>query len=102
MLKKALFLMLVLIALFAVFFGPLSKRQEMREKNEDYAKKIKYLEQKQENLLEERRRLREDPEYLEKVARDKMGLVREGEVVFKFTPVTNAEVKDPEEDELGP
>jgi cell division protein FtsB len=44
--------------------------------------------------LEEKRLLEEDPAYLEKVGREKMGLIRKGEVVYKISqPGTNAEKK---------
>ena len=58
----------------------------MRQKNEDFAKTIERLKVENEELKEEKRRLEEDPVYLEKVAREKLGIVKEGEVVYKIIP----------------
>ena len=37
-------------------------------------------------MAEERDRLKNDPEYFEQVARQQMGLIREGEVVYRVVP----------------
>ncbi len=61
--------------------------QDLHQKNIDYTQKIEELKKLNQELNEEKRRLEEDPVYLEKVAREKMGLAREGEVVYKIVPV---------------
>ena len=53
--------------------------QDHRQKNLEYEKKIVELQRRNEELKEEKQRLIEDPIYLERVARERMGLVREGE-----------------------
>ena len=60
--------------------------QDLRQKNFDYAYQIKTLSEENKRLSEEKRRLEQDPVYLEKVGREKMGLVRDGETVYKMTP----------------
>ncbi len=60
--------------------------QDLKQKNQEYALSIKQLEKKNTQLLAERERLKNDPEYLEKVARERMGLIREGEKVYKAVP----------------
>ncbi|MBI5024762.1 MAG: septum formation initiator family protein [Candidatus Omnitrophica bacterium] len=58
--------------------------QDHRQKNLEYEKKIAELQRRNEELKEEKQRLIEDPVYLERVARERMGLVREGEKVYKI------------------
>ena len=60
--------------------------QQLKQKNLNYRKQIEELRLKGVSLKEEKRRLENDPVYLEKVAREKMGLVKEGEVVYKVVP----------------
>ena len=60
--------------------------QDLKQKNQEYEHQIKELTKKNTVLREERRLLKDDPEYFEKVAREKMGLVRENEVIYKFVP----------------
>ena len=64
-----------------------------RNQNRDLAEntrvqhaQIEMLQAKNEKLRQEKQLLEQDPVYLEKVAREKMGLVRQGEVVYKLTP----------------
>jgi cell division protein FtsB len=47
---------------------------------------IETLAQQNQALTEEVRRLKSDPETIERVAREQLGLVRPGEVVYKFEP----------------
>jgi cell division protein FtsB len=46
----------------------------------------KEIEEKNGSLRKEIEQIQNDPEYLEKVARDKYGLLKENEMVFEFTP----------------
>ena len=84
--NSALFLLIV-VAIIAVFLPSVGKMNEIRTKNIDYLRQINTLTTKNVELTEELRRLKEDPAYLEKVAREKMGLVKEGEVIYKLEPV---------------
>ena len=86
MLKNAFFLFVGTIVVFALFLPSYTELQDMKQKNRDYAQQIRQLKAQARNLVEEKRRLEEDPLYLEKVARDKMGLIKEGEVIYKLLP----------------
>jgi cell division protein FtsB len=55
-------------------------RQELRALEAD----VNTLTERQKRLEEIAERLRSDPAYLEKLAREEMGMVREGETVLKF------------------
>ena len=88
MIKNALGLFILTIIVLIIFLPSYTKMQDLKQKNLDYKRQIEQLQQKSAELREEKRLLENDPVYLEKVAREKMGLIREGEVVYKITPVT--------------
>ena len=92
MLKNAIWLFAVTIIILLVFLPSYSQLQDLKQKNLDFSQKIQHLTHENAQLKEEKRRLEEDPVYLEKVAREKMGLVREGEVIYRITPA-NQEVE---------
>ncbi|MBF0490860.1 MAG: septum formation initiator family protein [Candidatus Omnitrophica bacterium] len=86
MLKNALSLFIITIIIVVVFLPSYSKMQELKQKNQDFLLRIQYLEAKNKKLEQEGRFLKNNPEYLEKVAREKMGLIRQGEMVYKIVP----------------
>ena len=77
---------LILGGLVFIYFPTLMKMYDLHKKNEDYARQIQEMKQKNIDLTEELRMLNDDPMYLEKVAREKMGLTKEGEVIYKIMP----------------
>jgi len=87
MIRSAVGLFILTIIVLIIFLPSYTKMQDLKQKNLDYKKQIEQLQQKSAELREEKRLLESDPVYLEKVAREKMGLIREGEVVYKITPV---------------
>lgn len=84
MIRNALFLCVVAALVFLFYLPPYVKMQDLHEKNHEYAKRISDLEHDNTRLEEERRRLIEDPAYFEKVAREKMGIIRDDEVIYKI------------------
>ena len=93
MIKSAIGLFILTILVLIIFLPSYTKMQDLKQKNLDYKKQIEQLQQKSAELKEEKRLLETDPVYLEKVAREKMGLIREGEVVYKITPAVVNEEK---------
>ena len=87
MLKNAIWLFSLTIVVLILFLPSYTKMQDLKQINLQYEQQIKDLVYEQARLKEELRMLKEDPDYLEKVAREKMGLVRDGEVVYKIMPV---------------
>jgi len=72
---------------FLILFLPgLSKLQELRSRNRDLENKIRRLNIENALLEEEIRRVANDPVYRERVAREKMGVVRKGEIPIKILP----------------
>ena len=49
-----------------------------------YVEKIRKLEEDNQELIEEIRRLRSDKSYVESMGRRELGLVKEGEVLYRF------------------
>ena len=86
MVKNALWLFVFTIIILIIFLPSYTKLQDLKQKNLDYEYQIRQLTMDNDRLREERRRLEQDPVYLERVAREKMGLVRDGEVVYKLVP----------------
>ena len=86
MLKNALGLFGFTVLILAVFLPSYAKMQELKKKNRDYAAQIELLTKRNQQLEQEKVLLETDPAYLEKVGREKMGLIRRGEKVYKIVP----------------
>lgn len=74
----------ILILFFWIYFPAISHYRELKMQQDLIEKELKTLDQKIQELTEERRLLESDKSYIEKVIREQMGLVRPGEVVYKF------------------
>jgi cell division protein FtsB len=85
-LKRAFWLLGVSLFLLAAFLPGYSKLQELRDRNRDLELKNKRLSVENALLSEELKRAATDPLYQERIARDKMGVVRKGEVPIKIIP----------------
>lgn len=85
--KNAFLLFAVAVVILAMFLPTFSQKQMLQEKNRQYLREIYELKRQNAELTEEKRKLEDDPVYLEKVAREKMGIVKDGEVIYRITPV---------------
>lgn len=75
---------LVFLGIFLIIFFPgYAKMQELRQKNKELEMSIKKLEKDNLALQKEKEKLENDPDYLEEVGREKLGIVKKGEVVYK-------------------
>jgi len=86
MLKNAILLFAFALVILMIFLPTFAKMQDFNQKDLDYQLRISQLELENVRLKEERRQLEEDPVYLEKVAREKMGLIRAGEIIYQLPP----------------
>lgn len=87
--KSFLFLWLaiaILLLFFWIYFPSLSRYRDLKIQQEEIEQQVKTLETKIQTMAEERHLLKHDTEYLEKVIRDELGLVKPGEIVYKFVP----------------
>jgi len=57
---------------------------DMEKQRQTYLERIRLLEKANEELLEQINLLRTDREYVESVARKELGLVKEGEIIYRF------------------
>src|SRR5208283_5128614 len=86
MLKNALSLFILTVVILALFLPSYWTMQDLKQKNLEYARRITALEEKNKKFEEERHLLQTDPDYVEKVGRETMGLIRPGETVYKIVP----------------
>ncbi len=84
--KQAFWFFGVILFLLFLFLPGYTKLQELRDKNRDLITKIRRLNVENALLQQELGRLENDPLYQEKVAREKMGAVRKGEIPIKIIP----------------
>ena len=91
MLKNALFLFGITVFILVFFLPSYTQLQDLKQKNRDYEVRMRALKLENAKLLKEKNLLETDPHYLEKVGREKMGLVRKGEVIYRLVP-TNAQI----------
>jgi len=85
-LKRAFWFLGITVFLLIIFLPGYSKMQELRDKNRELEARIKRLNIENTLLQEEIKRVENDPVYQEKIARDKMGVVRKGEIPIKIIP----------------
>ncbi len=84
---KFLFTFFAIFFAFALIYLPgFSKYQELKRKEFEITQEIDRLKTIAVKLSQEQKLLETDSEYLEKVARENLGRVRPGEVVYKIVP----------------
>ncbi|MDP3142770.1 MAG: septum formation initiator family protein [Candidatus Omnitrophota bacterium] len=86
MLRKAGWLFFFTFLVLLAFLPSYTKLQDLKQRNQDFAERTVKLQQEMEDLNKRLFRLENDPAYLEKVGREKMGVVRKGEVIYKLSP----------------
>ena len=75
-----------LILLGAIFIPGYLKIRRLVKDNRELEKQIEGIKQVNRRLEEEQRRLENDPVYLEKVAREKLGVAKKGEIIYRVLP----------------
>lgn len=76
---------IVLIALFVIFYLPgYSHYQELATREADLREEVATYKTTNEKIIDELELLRTDISYLEKLVRDRMGLVKPGEEIYKI------------------
>ncbi len=87
---KFFFTVFAIFFAFALIYLPgFSKYQELKRKEFEITQEIDRLKTIAVKLSQEQTLLETDSEYLEKVARENLGRVRPGEVVYKIVPADN-------------
>ncbi|MFA4983703.1 MAG: septum formation initiator family protein [Candidatus Omnitrophota bacterium] len=85
-LKKALWLFGIAVLLLILFLPGYARLNQLKDKNRDLETSIRKLKIENSLLNQELKRVENDPLYQEKIARDKMGIVRKGEIPVKIIP----------------
>lgn len=57
---------------------------KMQKERQAYLERIERLKNENQALIDEIRRLRTDEQYLESIARKELGLIKEGETLYRF------------------
>lgn len=84
--KSVVKVSIFVIILLAIFLPPFAKYQELRYKNKSLERQLKAVSEENKRLEEKKRRLQTDITYVEKEARDRIGVVKKGEIVLRETP----------------
>ena len=85
-LRKAFWLFGISVFLLILFFPGYTKVQQLRDKNRELEIKLKKVNVENALLGQELERIQNDPVYQERIAREKMGVVRKGEIPIKIVP----------------
>jgi cell division protein FtsB len=86
LLRKAFWLFGLAVFLLVIFLPGFTKLQELRDRSRDLEAKIRKLNVENALLQQELGRIENDPVYQEKIVRQKLGVVRKGEVPVKIVP----------------
>jgi cell division protein FtsB len=89
MFRRAFLVAGIGFGLLFLFLPGYTKVQELRDRNTDLQSKIKRLAIENTLLIEQLKRIENDPVYQEWIAREKMGVVRKGEIPVKVVPQQN-------------
>lgn len=84
--KKGFWWLGAIFILLLIFLPGYTKLQELRDKNRDLEARIRQLNAENTVLARELKRIESDPVYQERIVRDKMGVVRKGEIPVKIVP----------------
>lgn len=86
--KRILFLLLFVFVSYRFFAGPYGFIQihSLWQEKKNLEKKSKMLQAKIVDLEIEKKRLEKDKFYIEKQARERLGMVKKGEKVYRFVP----------------
>jgi cell division protein FtsB len=84
--KRVFWVSGIALVILIIFLPGYTKLQELKDKNRDLETKISNLKLENSRLEEEILRIQHDPVYQEEVMREKLGVVRKGEVIYKIEP----------------
>jgi cell division protein FtsB len=90
---KGLVLVAIFTILILIFLPVLRKVQKLEAQKDDLAVQIDEDGRVQKRLQQEYELLRSNPEYLERVARDRLNLGKPNEVIFRFDPYDSGKNK---------
>ena len=81
--RITVYVLAVVVALCIIFLPSYSELHKLREENEQLQRRIVLLEGHNEKLKEELQKMKQDPDYVEKRAREKLGIIKKGEIIYR-------------------
>ena len=82
--KKLIIFFLIVIILLFIFFPSFSRYQKLLSEQRSLEERIGELEETNKQLEEKKQKLENDIEYIERRAREKLGVVRKDEIPYKI------------------
>jgi len=74
------------VLLGVIFIPGYLRIRRLLKENRELELQMQQVQEENKRLAEEHDRLTNDPVYLEKVAREKLGIAKEGEVIYQVLP----------------
>jgi len=84
--KLIIWLLGIAFVILIIFLPGYSKLQELKDKKRGIDLQIAGVQRENARLEDEMLRMQEDPIYQEDIVRQKLGVVRKGEVIYKLEP----------------
>ena len=81
--KKLIYILLIIGVFIAIFLPGFSKLMAFKNRNKNLEKRIEILTRTNKDLRSQVEKLENDPVYAEKIAREKLGMARKGEIILK-------------------
>jgi cell division protein FtsB len=81
--KQLIFIALIVGLLAIIFLPGYSELQKTREDNEQQKRRILFLEEDNDRLKTELKKLKDNPDLIEEKARKKLGIVKQDEIIYK-------------------
>ena len=75
-----------ILIILIIFLPGYTKLQELKDRNRNLEDKINNIKLENALIEDEFLRIQQDPVYQEEIVREKLGVVRKGEVVYKIEP----------------
>ena len=75
---------LLLVGIGAMFYPKFRQHRELQRQAARLAEEIRFDQEMVQHLKTKQEKLQNDPRFLERVAREELGLAKPGETVFKF------------------
>ena len=76
----------IILVILVIFLPGYTKLQELKDRNKDLQAKIKEIKLDNALLKQEILCIQQDPIYQEEIIREKLGVVRKGEVIYRIEP----------------
>lgn len=80
---KFIYFLIGVVVLGAIFLPGYSKFEKLKARSQKLERRISIMEAENKRMEEEKKKLESDLTYMEEVAREKLGMVKKGEIVYK-------------------